>query len=266
MENINPTITQHLADLTQQYDSRLLFAAESGSRAWGLPSPDSDYDVRFIYAHATHWYLSIEDRRETIETVFPDNIDLSGFELRKALRMFSICNISLNEQIQSPVVYGGDPKFISRLTALIPVYFQKKRALFHYFKIAEQAFHQGMQGLSIGINRFFYVVRPLLACEWIEAYGTMPPTEFQKILETDFLPLTLTNEIIDRIRQKAVSVDKEPIKLSKELVYWLTETLNRHQETIQLYQNVTESVSLKPLNELFLDQIMVSSEIQQEDT
>ncbi|MDR1270076.1 MAG: nucleotidyltransferase domain-containing protein [Planctomycetaceae bacterium] len=266
MENINPTITQHLADLTQQYDSRLLFAAESGSRAWGLPSPDSDYDVRFIYAHATHWYLSIEDRRETIETVFPDNIDLSGFELRKALRMFSICNISLNEQIQSPVVYGGDPKFISRLTTLIPVYFQKKRALFHYLKIAEQAFHQGMQGLSIGINRFFYVVRPLLACEWIEAYGTMPPTEFQKILETDFLPLTLTNEIIDRIRQKAVSVDKEPIKLSKELVYWLTETLNRHQETIQLYPNVTESVSLKPLNELFLDQIMVSSEIQQEDT
>ncbi|MDR2754303.1 MAG: nucleotidyltransferase domain-containing protein [Planctomycetaceae bacterium] len=256
--NSNPTITQHLADLTRQYDCQLLFAAESGSRAWGLPSPDSDYDIRFIYAHATHWYLSIEDRHETIETVFPDNIDLSGFELRKALRIFSVCNISLNEQIQSPIIYGGDPKFISRLTALIPVYFQKKRALFQYFKIAEQAFNQGMQGLSIGINRFFYVIRPLLACEWIEAYGTMPPTEFQKILETNFLPLALINEVIDKIQQKAVSVDKEPIKLSKELVYWLTETMNRHQEILRLSSNVTESISLKPLNELFLDQIIAS--------
>ncbi|MDR0611078.1 MAG: nucleotidyltransferase domain-containing protein [Planctomycetaceae bacterium] len=255
----NPTITQHLTDLTRQYDCRLLFAAESGSRAWGLPSPDSDYDIRFIYAHAAHWYLSIEDRHETIETVFPDNIDISGFELRKALRMFSVCNVSLNEQIQSPVVYGGDLEFIARLTALIPVYFQKKRALFHYFKIAEQAFNQGMQGLSIGINRFFYVVRPLLACEWIEAHETMPPTEFQKILETDFLPLALTNEVIDKIQQKAVSVDKEPIKLSKELVYWLTETMNRHRETLQLQQNVTKSTSLKPLNDLFRDQIMISS-------
>jgi predicted nucleotidyltransferase len=187
-------------------------------------------------------YLSIEDRHETIETVFPDNIDLSGFELRKALRMFSICNISLNEQIQSPIVYGGNPEFISRLTALIPVYFQKQRALFHYFKIAEQAFNQGMQGLSIGINHFFYVVRPLLACKWIDVCGTMPPTEFQKILEADFFPLVLTNEVIDKIQQKAVSIDKEPIKLSKELVYWLTETMNQYQETLQLQHNKSRAI------------------------
>jgi hypothetical protein len=86
----------------------------------------------------------------------------------------------------------------------------------------------------------------------------MPPTEFQKILETDFLPLTLTNEVIDKIQQKAVSLDKEPIKLSKELVYWLTETLNRHQEFLRISINAAESVSLKPLNELFLDQIMLN--------
>jgi predicted nucleotidyltransferase len=254
----NNTILQHLADLAKQYNCRYLFAAESGSRAWGLPSPDSDYDVRFIYTHSWRWYLSIEDRRETIETVFPDDIDVSGFELRKALRMFSTCNMSLNEQLQSPITYGGDPAFTAQLTALIPVYFQKKRAIFNYLKIAEQAFTQGMQGLSIGINRFFYVIRPLLACEWIDACGTMPPTEFQKLLDADFLPLSLTNEVLDGIQRKAVSLDREPMKLSKTLVFWMTETLEKYQERLRILPTNVEPISLEPLNELFLNHVMDS--------
>ena len=104
-------IVGHLSNLMEQHGCRLLFAGESGSRAWGLQSPDSDYDVRFLYAHPSQWYLSIEDRRDSIETVFPDDIDISGYELRKALRLFSTCNIPINEQIQNPVSYGGDPTF-----------------------------------------------------------------------------------------------------------------------------------------------------------
>lgn len=241
--------------MTRQYDCRLLFACESGSRAWGVPSPESDYDVRFIYALPLKSYLSIEDHRDTIETVFPNDIDLAGWGLRKSLRLFSTCSIVLNEQIQSPIVYGGEPEFQKRLQELIPVYFDKKRAIFHYMKIAEQALSQGMQGLSIGINRFFYVLRPLLACRWISTTDSMPPTEFTRLLEADYLSLALNREVVEIVQLKSEKIVREPIKLSKELVYWLTETLRQHQEEFQLLPPQSGTPSLEPLNELFRDAV-----------
>jgi predicted nucleotidyltransferase len=168
------------------------------------------------------------------------------------LRLFSTCNIPINEQIQNPVSYGGDPIFTERFRALIPTYFNKKRALFHYVNIAAQTMPQ-VQGLSIGLHRVFYIIRPLLACEWMTRNDSMPPTEFQKLLDADFLPLPLLNEVTEIVQRKLVMVmgDRESLQLSKELLYWLTESLRRHQETLQLLPPSQAAVSLEPLNELF---------------
>ena len=254
--SIHLVIVGHLEHLMQQHCCQLLFAGESGSRAWGLQSPDSDYDVRFIYAHPAHWYLSIEDHRETIETVFPDDIDISGYELRKALRLFSACNLPINEQIANPVFYGGDPAFLERLRALIPTYFNRSRALLHYTNIAAQAVPQ-IHGLTIGLHRVFYIIRPLLACEWIESHSSMPPTEFQQLLDADFLPLPLLNEVNEIMQRKlvTVTVDKESLQLSKDLLYWITESLKRHQESLRLLPSGSPVVPLEPLNELFRSSI-----------
>ena len=250
--SVHAVIVDHLATLMQQHRCRLLFAGESGSRAWGLQSPDSDYDIRCIYTHSAHWYLSIEDHRETIETVFPDDIDIAGYELRKALRLFSTCNIPINEQIQNSITYGGDPSFVEGLCALIPTYFNRKRALFHYANIAAQTMPL-IQGLSIGLHRVFYLIRPLLACEWIESHASMPPTEFQKLLSADLLPLPLLNEVMEIVERKALTVlgDRESLQLSKELLYWLTESLKRHQESLQLFPASSTMISFEPLNTLF---------------
>ena len=250
--SVYAVIVGHLANLMQQHGCRLLFAGESGSRAWGLQSPDSDYDVRCLYAHPPHWYFSIEDRRETFETVFPDDIDIAGYELRRALRLFSTCNVPINEQILNPISYGGDPVFLERMRALIPVYFNKNRTLLHYTNAAAQAMTQ-VQGLSIGLHRIFYVIRPLLACEWIEKNNSMPPTEFQKLCEADFLPLPLLHEVTEIMQRKlmTVTVDKVSQQFSKDLLYWMTESLQRHQETLRLLPASPATVSFEPLNELF---------------
>ena len=257
--SVRDVIVSHLANLMQQHNCRLLFAGESGSRAWGLQSPDSDYDVRCIYAHSPHWYFSIEDRRETIETVFPDDIDIAGYELRKALRLFSTCSIPINEQILNPVCYGGDSAFLERIRTLIPIYFNKNRALLHYTNVATQALAL-VQGLSIGLHRVFYIIRPLLACEWIEKYGAMPPTEFQKLCDADFLPLPLLNEVIEIMQRKlvTVTVDKVSLQLSKDLLNWMTESLSRHQETLRIQSAGPAVVSFEPLNELFRSYITES--------
>jgi len=245
-------IVGHLTNLMQQHGCRLLFAGESGSRAWGLHSPDSDYDVRCIYAHPANWYLSIEDHRDTIETVFPDDIDISGYELRKALRLFSACNIPINEQLRNPVFYGGDVRFVECLCALIPIYFNKKRALFHYAGIAAQTMPQ-IQVLSVGLHRVFNIIRPLLACEWIQKNDSMPPTEFQQLLDADVLPLALLNEVTEIVHRKAAALleDRPTMQLSKDLLYWMTESLSRHQDAIQHLPSGSTSLPLEPLNELF---------------
>lgn len=254
--SVHAVITGHLANLMQQYGCRILYAGESGSRAWGLQSPDSDYDVRFIYAHPVQWYFSIEDRHETIETVFPDDIDITGYELRKALRLFSTCNLPLNEQIANPNFYDGDVVFMKRLRALIPTYFSRNRALLHYANIAAQTMLH-IQGLSIGLHRVFYIIRPLLACEWIAREDSMPPTEFQGLLDADLLPLPLLNEVMDMRQRIAVTVMsvRESLTLSKDLLYWMTEILHQHQESLRILPSSSPAVPLEPLNELFRESI-----------
>ena len=107
-----------LAQVEAERNVRVLFACESGSRAWGFASRDSDYDVRFLYVHRRDWYLSVEDRRDVIEQPLADDLDVSGWELRKALRLLRKSNPPLLEWLKSPVVYRHDPVFAAEFGAL----------------------------------------------------------------------------------------------------------------------------------------------------
>ncbi len=95
-------IKNYLSELEQEKDIEILFACETGSRAWGFPSPDSDYDVRLIYKHHKDWYLSLSEGKDSIEFFLDNNeIDISGWELRKSLRLLWKSNASILERIQT---------------------------------------------------------------------------------------------------------------------------------------------------------------------
>jgi len=117
-------IRGEIDQLERREEVRVLYAVESGSRAWGFPSRDSDYDVRFIYARRQDWYLSVdlELRRDVLEVPITDDLDLSGWDLRKALRLFAKSNPPLLEWLSSPVVYVDADGFAERLRGLIPLY------------------------------------------------------------------------------------------------------------------------------------------------
>jgi len=119
-------IKQCLADIEQEQDVRILYACESGSRAWGFESKDSDYDVRFIYVKPLDWHLTVEPQRDVIEAMLPHDVDLAGWELKKALHLFHKGNTSLIEWLHSPIVYFDDAQFAQELRAILKQEFSAK--------------------------------------------------------------------------------------------------------------------------------------------
>src|SRR5579872_572701 len=125
-----------LAQVEAERNVRVLFACESGSRAWGFASRDSDFDVRFLYVHRRDWYLSVEDRRDVIEQPIADDLDVSGWELRKALRLLRKSNPPLLEWLQSPLVYQRDAVFEAEFGALASRFYSPRRCFAHYLHMA----------------------------------------------------------------------------------------------------------------------------------
>ena len=174
--------------LELKYDMQIVFAAEAGSRAWGFPSKDSDYDVRFVYVHKREWYLDIDRGRDVIEkpnlkllSAWDDNFDVCGWELQKALRLFRKNNPPFIEWLHSPYQYhdGGVGKYLKHL---IPNYFQTGTSVHHYLSMAKRNWKEYLVGERVWTKKYFYVIRPILACSWIEKYKQVPPVQFERLL------------------------------------------------------------------------------------
>lgn len=180
-------VQQAIADLEAREEVHVLFAAESGSRAWGFASPDSDYDVRFIYTHRMDWYIGISEPRDVIESMLPGDLDLSGWDLRKTLRLFLRCNLALNEWLGSPIIYVERGNLAQRLRDLLPLAFRAPAGYHHYLSMAQGVFNDHLTADSVNLKKVFYVLRPLLACRWIAASGTQPPTAFDRLIAAEWI-------------------------------------------------------------------------------
>lgn len=161
---------------------QVLLAVESGSRAWGFESPNSDFDARFIYVHEPEWYMSIDDKRDVIEYPIVDDIDLNGWELRKALRLFRNSNPAFVEWIQSPIVYIEHGSFASACRHLLPAVYSCVRGIHHYRSMAKTNYRGYLRESLVPLKKYFYVLRPLLCVRWLENYGLPAPIEFHKLL------------------------------------------------------------------------------------
>ena len=176
-------IQRKLDGIEKDKSVRVLYACESGSRAWGFESEDSDYDVRFIYAHRTEWYLTIRNKRDVIEPPIEEDLDLSGWDLIKTLELFRKSNPPLLEWLQSPVVYRESGSAATRLRELLPDYYSPKSCMYHYLNMARNNRRSYLQGEEVWVKKYFYVLRPVLACRWIEADRGPVPMEFEKLLD-----------------------------------------------------------------------------------
>ena len=178
-------IQARLQSIEIEEQVRIVYACESGSRAWGFPSSDSDYDVRFIYLHSRDWYLSVdlERKRDVIEHVVDGQLDINGWDLRKALHLLRKGNPPLMEWLGSPIVYLEEFTVADQMRDLMSRYYSPVACLYHYLHMARGNYRDYLKGPMVWVKKYFYVLRPLLAIKWIEQGSGVVPTEFQVLVD-----------------------------------------------------------------------------------
>ena len=184
-------ILEKLKEIEERENVKILHCIESGSRAWGFASPDSDYDVRFIYVHPKEFYLRLDKTRDVIEWQLDDTLDINGWDINKTLTLLHSSNPTLFEWNSSPIVYKTTDEW-GKISEVINRYFVAKSGIYHYLSTAKRNYKEFLLGDMVKYKKYFYVLRPILACKWILAEGTPPPMEFhilmEKYLDEDLKP------------------------------------------------------------------------------
>lgn len=213
-EEVKQEIHARLSGIETEEGVTIFYACESGSRAWGFPSEDSDYDVRFLYLRPSDWYLSIdlEAKRDVIERPINDMLDISGWDLRKALQLFRKSNPPLLEWLNSPIVYQEKLSVSQQLRDLIPEYYSRVKCMHHYLHMAQGNFREYLRGDIVWIKKYFYVLRPILAIKWIETQTEVVPMEFGKLVERCVISNELRNSINTLLARKMAGqeLDRQP--------------------------------------------------------
>lgn len=247
-------ISNVISDLEKQHDIKILLAVESGSRAWGFPSKDSDYDVRFFYLHKPQWYLSVLPQRDVIEIMLDNDIlDLSGWDLRKTLVLYRKFNPPLMEWLGSDMIYHEFSDVPQTLRDLKKTYFSPISSINHYLHMADGNFRDYLQNATVKLKKYFYVLRPLLACMWIEKYNGYPPVEFDKLL--DFCSKA-NPEIIDDVKillEKKISGDELDQGQKIESINNFIETKLTHFREYAKSADITKPMAEENLNRIFMN-------------
>lgn len=242
------TILEILGSIEKQNDVTILYACESGSRAWGFASPDSDYDVRFIYKHKLEYYLQIDERKDVIELPVDSLLDVNGWDIKKALKLFRNSNSPLYEWLQSPVVYDQKDSFVMPINTLMKEYYSLKAGLHHYASMTVNTLRDNLQEENVKLKKYFYALRPLAAAMWICNRREMPPMEFSKLRE--IFDNKEIQETIDKLlEQKSKADEKElipRIDLLNNFVVCELQRVNEMAAAIPATKSDTEK-----LNELF---------------
>lgn len=242
-----------LKEIEEKENIKILLAVESGSRAWGFASPDSDYDVRFIYVRRKDDYLRLDTMRDVIELPINDVLDINGWDLQKALRLLHKSNPTLFEWLSSPIVYL-DSEGADALRNIMGKYFSSKKSLYHYISMAERNNKEYLKSDMVRAKKYFYVLRPVFACRWILNSGTQPPMLFSELVKAE-----LSSELLPYVNQlldlKINSPEIKQIPRIDKINNYLDSSIAEIKD-ILLSMEEAPAVGWDELNSVFLKYIM----------
>ena len=252
-----PLIAAQLDAIEASERVTVLHAVESGSRGWGFPSPDSDYDVRFVYARPLDHYLRLDKTRDVIiweaglgHDVTSPVLDVNGWDLSKTLRLINASNPTIFEWLDAPIVYATTAEW-GRIATLARDYFQVKSAVLHYLSMAVSNYRDHLRTDQVHLKKYFYVLRPILACRWILETGTPPPTLFTDLVEAELDDThrpTVMRLLMHKRRTPNLGIGPRDDALGA-FVEGQLDTLSKRAAALK----TTPTPGWKPLNKLFRD-------------
>lgn len=251
-------IREFLWNLEEKQDFRILLAVESGSRAWGFESEDSDWDVRFIFSRPIQWYMSIDtDWDEAVEGFGPDDIDYQGWNIAKALRLLDNANGSIHEWIHSPIIYLADGLFLDQMKLRSEEYFDPFRAMHHYRKLASGNLKKYILSREeFGLKRVLYVWRATMVAKYVREFGSFPGTHIQPLIDAS-TKLHVPNNIqmlVDYLLVKKSNADEMGVGKWEEfspLIQYLDNELQRIEEFLESGQMTKINKTPTRLNTVF---------------
>ncbi|MBR4461252.1 MAG: nucleotidyltransferase domain-containing protein [Erysipelotrichaceae bacterium] len=250
--DIETRIKEKLCEIEKAENVTVLFAVESGSRAWGFASPDSDYDVRFVYRrNEINDYLKLEGIRDVIEWELNDVYDISGWDLDKTLKLVHASNPVIFEWAYSPIIYKETP-FLEEFKEFIKPYFMTIKGAHHYLHMAEKNYEDYLTKESVKLKKYFYVLRPILATQYVLKYRTNPPMLFEELMEM------VTDEQVSSEINKLLEAKKNTSELgTSEKIMVLNDYIEK--ELIRLNDKVRslkkETCNWEELNRFFINTI-----------
>ena len=236
-ENIEELILSKIREIEEKENIKVLHTIESGSRAWGFASPDSDYDVRFIYVRNKNFYLSLCENKDFIDWELNEVLDINGWDLKKALKHFYKSNATLFEWSNSPIVYYTTDEWKELYERTACKYFACKSALYHYYGTAKKNYYDYLYYLCedmVNYKKYFYVLRPILACKWIEEKKCPPPVLFDELVNT-VLEENMKAAVEDLLAKK--------VKMSESEKGPRVEMINKYIENkLEYYKSTLETM------------------------
>ena len=247
---VQEIIPAKLKEIEARENIRVIHCVESGSSAWGFASPDSDYDVRFIYVRPIEYYLRLDKTRDVIEWQLDDTLDINGWDLQKALRLLHSSNPTLFEWNNSPIVYKTTPEW-AEISAIIGHFFQKKAGLYHYLSTAKKNYREYLKGDMVKPKKYLNVLRPILACRWILEKQTPPPMLFSELadacLDEDLVPA-----VSDLLRLKMETPEMGLGPRIDVINDYLDASIDEVDQLIQTLPG-DERITWDELNHIFMD-------------
>ena len=197
-----------LDDVVARHRVAIPLAIESGSRAWGFPSPDSDYDCRFVYVRAQDDYLSPWDARDVLEQAPDGVLDVNGWDVRKAVQLLVRGNATVPEWAGSPLVYRGDAGFRDDLLGLAVRIADRAGVASHYLPLGRRQWTRFLdEDGRMPLKKVFYVLRPALALLWLRQHpgAAVPPMRLQDLLAQVELPAATVRAVEELVERKATT-------------------------------------------------------------
>jgi predicted nucleotidyltransferase len=255
-ENIKNYIRDKLEHLEKEHNVTILHAIESGSRAWGFPSKDSDYDVRFIYVHPMEHYLSIDRKRDVVETpILHDDFlgvefDMSGWDIKKALGLAIRGNVVVHEWMTSPIIYQANEQYTEIITDFLKDVAKLESYFYAYRNKTYRSWIDARDNADIRIKDYCYSLRCALCIEWVKTHKTPPPMDLPSLLAALKIGKNITDTIDGLITMKEQSSEKDTMKREPLLDNFIDSAFTQDYE--RPLKELQENENINIANELFL--------------